>query len=675
MDRRNFAKSAALFPLGLVVPSALVSPKAWSKESSQPNVFEGNDGPSEPVQGKKTDKEYNRHQPINEGDPFADPIAFSRNELKLKVQPFALSEVTLEEGVLQRARDWNRGYMMRLPNDRLLYNFRMNAGLPSNAEPLGGWESPSSELRGHFVGHYLSATALLYAGTQDESVLKKANNLVAGIAECQDKLALGGYVSAFPEELFNRLDRRETVWAPFYTIHKILAGMLDMHRYAGSQQALDVAIKLAGWVDAWTAGKSEEHMQDILNTEYGGMNDALYTLASITADDRWARTGDRFTKKVFFNPLAMRQDKLKGLHANTHMPQVIGAAARFDLSSDSRFKDVAEFFWETIAESRTYAAGGSGNTESWLTNANRLSLEMKASSHHQECCCAYNMMKLTRQLFSWSGNSRYIDYYERNLFNHRIGMIEPETGLTSYFLSMSPGAWKTTCTEDRTFWCCTGTGLEDFAKLNDTIYYHNDNDVYVNLFVSSHLHWKDKGIHIQQTTAFPDSNHTLLVVENTPDEEWTMHLRVPSWTTTKNSLRVNGQQTRFSGQPGSYITITRSWKPGDRVEFVVPMRLKAEPLADDPTQQAFLYGPIVLAAQFPRGDIDDDLKHNQGPEIQEAPRLSVPGLESRGLPVDRWLVPAHGEPLTFRTSGQAQDIIFKPLNQSWQRFAVYLRVT
>ena len=670
MDRRHFAKAAALVPLGLAVNSISAQDAPNSSNSAQ-----AKEDQNTLRRKQKTAAEYNKHSPIHEVEPFAESLAFVRSQVATRVEPFALDELELGPGPLQQARDWNRAYMMRLPNERLLHNFRVNAGLPSSAAPLGGWEALSSELRGHFVGHYLSAAAMLYASTGDDAVKHKADELVAGLAACQAKLGQGGYLSAFPEELFDRLDRRAKVWAPFYTLHKIMAGLLDMHTHGGSPQALDVVLGMAAWVDRWTAGKSEEHMQDILNTEYGGMNDVLYNLTVITQDDRWARTGDRFTKKKFFNPLAMRQDELKGLHVNTHVPQVIGAARRYGLSSDYRFRDVAEFFWETVTEARTYAPGGSGNTESWLTNANRLALEMAVSSHHQECCCAYNMMKLTRLLFSWTGDARYIDYYERNLYNHRLGTIEPETGLTTYFLSMAPGAWKTLCTEDQTFWCCTGTALEDFAKLNDTIYYNDRNDIYLNLFVSSRLIWKARGIRLNQATKFPESDSTLVTIEGTPSEAWALHVRVPGWTTADPSVRINGQLVPLQGSPGSYLRIKRRWRDGDQIELVMPMRLVAEPLADEPRRQAFLYGPIVLAAQLPRADVPAELQHNQGPEIQELPPLPVPSIVSGGRAIDDWMKADSVAPLTFRTTDQIHPLVFKPLNQSWDRFAVYLNVT
>jgi DUF1680 family protein len=669
MNRRHFTKSAILTPLMMLLRPAAIA----QQDSSQPKSGVAVPKAQE-LHKPKTAAEYNQHRPITEPAPFADKVVFKRKELRQGHLPFKLVQVQLDGGPLQEARDWNRGYILRLPNDRLLHNFRVTARLPTRAEPLGGWEAPGAELRGHFVGHYLSACAMLYAATKDAEIKAKADGLIAGISQCQKALNANGYVSAFPEELFVRLDKREKVWAPFYTLHKIMSGLLDMKQHADNDQALDILLQLAAWVDTWTAARTEEHMQEILRTEYGGMNEVLYNLAAVTGDDRWAQSGDRFTKKEFFTPLALRQDLLKGLHANTHIPQVIGAARRYELSSDARFGDVASFFWETIVESRSYVTGGSGNTESWLTNANHLALELPVSTHHQECCCSYNMMKLTRHLYGWTADARYIDYYERNLFNHRLGTIQPETGLTSYFLSMSPGAWKTLCTEDETFWCCTGSALEEFAKLNDTIYYHDGDGVYVNLFVSSTLHWSERGIRLQQATRFPESDRTHFTVQASPDKAWTLHLRVPDWTTPDCVVFINGQQVSASGAPGSYLGLRRVWNAGDRVEFIVPMRLTAEPLHDDPTKQAFLYGPIVLAGQLPRGEIPFDFEHTQGPELSELPSLNVPSLKSRGDNLQDWIQPISGMPLHFTIAGQSQEVVLKPLNQSWERFAVYWTV-
>ena len=667
VSRREFAKNVAIAPVGLAAASSLLG----IAEAEPPSQA----APAPAKRAPNPEVAADRIFFVDESEPFAAPIEFDRNPMQPAVREFALSDVTLESGPLAQAREWNRGYLMRLPNDRLLHNFRVNAGIPSAAKPLGGWEAPTCELRGHFVGHYLSACAMLYAATGDKAVKSKVDELVAGLAECQAKLNDNGYLSAFPTEYFDRLNQLKNVWAPFYTMHKIMAGLYDMKTHAGNDQALDVVVKMAAWVDAWTSVKTEEHMQEILNTEYGGMNDVLYNIAATTGDDRWARTGDRFTKKIFFTPLVLRHDALKGQHMNTHVPQVIGAARRYEISSDYRFRDVSRFFFETVSEARTYSTGGSSNNEHWLVDPDHLAAEKKVSANHQECCCSYNMMKLARHLYAWSGDPRFIDYYERNLLNHRLGAIEPETGHTTYFLSLAPGAWKTTCTEDATFWCCTGTGVEEYSKLNNNIYFHDDDSLYVNLYFASTVDWKDRGIRLKQSTTFPQSDRTELNIEKTPGTEWTLRVRIPSWTTAANLAIVNGKRLEVSGTLGSYLAITRVWKPGDRVELTLPMRLTAEPLADDRSQQALLYGPLVLAGQFPKNGLEAGLEHNQGPEVHHAPPIEAPALQASGADPSSWVQPVPGEALAFRTTGQERDIVLKPLNQSWQRFAVYWTVS
>ena len=607
--------------------------------------------------------------------PFAAKLDFERKDAPLMRSPFALRQVQLGEGPFLQARQWNAAYLKRLPTDRLLYNFRATSGLPAPAAPFGGWEAPDCELRGHFVGHYLSACAHMYAATADADLKHRSDTVVAGMAECQAKLAGNGYVSAFPVEEFTRLGNLQQVWAPFYTLHKLMAGLLDMHTLTANQQSLDVLIALSGWVDAWTGQYPEEHMQAILETEYGGMNDVLYKLALVTRNDRWAQVGDRFTKKRVFTPLALQRDQLRGLHANTHMPQVIGAARRYEISQDARFGNVSEFFWETIATSRTYAAGGSGVREHWEGQPNFMAAEWRIDASHQECCCAYNMMKLCRHLYARRGDERYIDYYERNLYNHRLGTIEPDTGLTTYFLSMSPGAWKTIATEDNSFWCCNGTGVEEFSKLNDTIYFQGaDGGIDVNLFIPSTLDWSERGIRIEQSTSFPHEAKAELLIEQAPAQAWPMRIRVPRWVGKGHGVSINGRRLEATASPGSYIEITRVWKKGDRVQVDLPMELRSEPFADDPTLQAFVYGPIVLAGQFPKGELSSKLAHiEHGPDLRAMP-IDVPALQAGSRPLDDWLKPVAGSPLTFRTVGMAHDVTMKPLNESWERFAVYWKL-
>jgi DUF1680 family protein len=568
--------------------------------------------------------------------------------------------------------------MQRLAADRLVRNFQLNAGLPSSAKPLGGWETDvagqAGELRGHFTGHYLSAAALLYASTGDTDLKAKGAEMVDVLAKCQQRMS-GGYLSAFPTTWFDRLDARKPVWAPFYTFHKIMAGMIDQYQLAGNKQALEVVQGMAEWTDNWTASKSEEHMQQILETEFGGMAESLYNLTALTNDERWAKTGDRFTKKRVFNPLAMQRDELRGLHVNTHIPQIIGAARRYEISDDMRFHDVASFFFYTVSTGRTYVTGGTSNDELWLTQPRLLGAELKQAIATAECCCAYNMLKLTRHLYTWTANPRLFDYYERIQLNHRIGTIHPESGHTQYYLSLTPGAWKTFSTEDDSFWCCTGTGVEEYSKLNDSIYWHDDRGVFVNLFIPSELNWSEKGLRLRQDTSFPERQSTKLRVEVDAPTQLSLRLRVPRWLTSSPTVKVNGKPLETSAEPGSYFTLIRTWQTGDEVEMNLPMALHVESMPDQKTRQAFLYGPIVLA-----GDLGDAGLTQQLITGPSAPKLDilpidVPTFRATGEVPAKWIKPAD-TPLAFRTTGQKTDVSLVPLNSLFgKRYSVYWEVS
>jgi DUF1680 family protein len=613
--------------------------------------------------------------------PFDGKLEFSRSDVRAKVRPFAMTQVRLLDGPFKDVQEWNRGYMSRLPVDRLVRNFRVNAGLTTDAKAFGGWEQPNngqklhreSELRGHFTGHFLSASALLYASTGDSAAKAKGDEIVDQLAQCQRKLS-GGYLSAFPGEFFERLDARENVWAPFYTVHKIMAGLLDMHQLAGNKQALDVLQGMAGWADQWTASKSEEHMQDILGTEYGGMNEVLYNLTAVTGDERWARAGDRFTKKRFFNPLAMRRDELRGLHVNTHIPQVIGAARRFEISGDERFHDVADYFWYEVVSARSYATSGTSNGEGWISQPRQLAAELKRATSTQECCCSYNMLKLTRHLYEWSGDPRYFDYYERSLLNMRLGTIHPENGHTQYYLSLTPGAWKTFNSEDSSFWCCTGTGVEEYSKLNDSIYWHDGDGVYVNLFIASELDWAERGLRLRQETKFPETGSTLITVHAEKPVETVIRLRVPEWANGA-AVKINGRALEASASPGSYLALRRTWKNGDRIEMSMPMRLRMEAMPDDAKQQAFLYGPLVLAGDLGNDGLTEALITGSNvPRLRNAPQIAIPTLRASG-DVESWIKPG-SKPCEFRTSGQAQDVALAPINSIFgRRYNVYWQVS
>lgn len=616
-----------------------------------------------------------RHGLPPEVPPFGETIEFTNKPAPAKLNSFSMTDVRLLPSIYKDSQEANLGYLRRLDADRLLHNFRVNAGLPSSAEPLGGWEKPDCELRGHFVGHYLSACALMHASTGDESIKGKGSYIVAELAKCQAKLP-DGYLSAFPLEFFDRLDAREKVWAPFYTVHKIMAGMYDMHVLCGNPQALEVLQGIANWVDRWTADKPEPHMQDILNTEYGGMNEVLYNLAALTNQDRYAVVGDRFTKKKFFNPLALRRDELRGLHVNTHIPQVIGAARRYEISSDERFHDVADFFWWEVTTARAYVTGGTSNGEAWLVEPRRLGAELKKSSDTTECCCAYNMLKLTRHLYQGTGDPRCFDYYERTLLNHRIAAIDRKTGATQYYLSIVPAAWKTFNTEDDSFWCCTGTGVEEFSKLNDSIYFHNENNLYVNLFIPSELNWTAKGLKLRQETGFPQNPTTTLLIQSAPSAPMAVHIRIPYWTGAEASVKINGRRVEATPSPASYFTIARVWRPGDRIDVHMPMYLHAEAMPDEPTTQAFLYGPFVLAGKLgTEGLTPDAIIGPEGPNVRKHP-IEVPAFQAGQKPLQSWLRQVSDKDLRFQASADGNEIQFVPFDRLFsERYSVYWQVS
>jgi DUF1680 family protein len=454
-----------------------------------------------------------------------------------------------------------------------------------------------------------------------------------------------------------------------------MAGLLDMHLNCGNKQALDVVEGIAGWVDAWSAPIPEAQMQKILGEEYGGMNEVLYNLTAVTGNERWARTGDRFTKKWFFNPLALRRDELRGLHVNTHVPQVIGAARRYELTGDVRFHDVADYFWYEVTGARCYATGGTSNGEGWLTQPRHLAEELQRDVATAECCCVYNMLKLTRHLYQWTGDPRYFDYYERVLLNHRLGTIHPQTGATMYYLSHWPRAWKTFSTENDSFWCCTGTGVEEYSKLGDSIYFHDDDGLYVNLFVASELNWREKNLSLRQHTNFPEESGTTLSIRVAKPTQLTLRLRVPAWLASDASVKLNGKALEVSASPGSYLAIKRVWQNGDRVELALPMALRAEPLPDDRTLQAFCYGPLVLAGDLGNeGLTPEKIIGPEGPEMEKTP-FAVPEVKPAGAELASWIKPDGGKPLAFRITGQPSEFRLAPLNTIFdKRYSIYWRV-
>ncbi len=609
--------------------------------------------------------------PVVNAVPSGKPTG--REKVTWQAEPFPLRQVRLLDGPFKDSLEVNGQWLHALPNDRLLHTFRTNAGLASSAQPLGGWEKPDCELRGHFAGgHYLSACALMYASNGDEELKSKADALVSELGKCQDAHK-NGYLSAFPIEFFDRLREGQRVWAPFYTYHKIMAGLVDMHSYCGNAQALDMAEKMAGWVAHWHESISDEHMQRILQTEYGGMEEVLSNLYAVTGKPYYLELAGHFEKEMFFDPLADHRDELKGIHANTHIPQVIGSARRYELTGNPRSRDIASYFWDEVTSERAYCTGGTSNHEFWRTDPGKLATEL--GEYTEECCCAYNMLKMTRHIFGWTADARAMDYYERTLFNHRLG-TQDSKGLKSYFLPLGSGYWKYYNSPWDSFWCCTGTGAEEFSKFADTIYFHDDRGIYVNLFIASELSWPEKGLKLRQETRFPEQESTTLTIRTQKPTDLEIHLRIPYWATRGGSVKVNGETLSAFSSPSSYLTVKRTWKDGDRIELSLPMSLHVHPMPDDQTLQAVMYGPLVLAGRLGNGGLTEALTY---PGYNTAPGgepIPVPAISNRPKDPAGWVEPVSGQGLTFRSQGQSENITLVPLYQlAGERYAVYWKTT
>ncbi len=605
-------------------------------------------------------------------------------------QPFDMTRVRLAPGPFLDAMQVNRRYLMGLDPDRLLHMYRVTAGLPSTAEPLGGWEAPNNELRGHYTGHYLSACALMSASLGDAEVKARGDLMVGELARCQQALG-NGYLSAFPEELFDRLRAGRPVWAPFYTLHKIMAGLLDMHTLAGNAQALDVLKGMVRWTAGWCQPLGDDAMARVLEREYGGMNELLYNLSAATGTAWYADLAHRFDHERVFGPLAGGRDELKGLHVNTTIPKIIGAARRYELTGEPRYHDVASYFWHEVSTRRDYATGGTSNGEGWNTEPGVLAAEL--SSDTQECCTSYNMLKLTRHVFGWTADPIVADYYERLLFNGVLGTQHPADGQKLYYVPLASGYWKLFGTPLHDFWCCTGTGCESASKFGDSIYWHDEEGVWVNLFIASQVEWVEKGVRVDQRTAFPAEAGTTLLIHAARPTRFALRVRVPGWT-DGGGAKLNGHALEGFAAPGGYYVLDRVWKEGDRLEVSLPMRLHMWPMPDDPTSQAVMYGPLVLVGKLGTDGITDanrraePTKPGQVPENGYQP-AAPPTFQARSDDPATWIEkvnlaagpdggvgPGTAQPLTFRTSGQALDVTLVPFSSLIdERYGVYWKVT
>ena len=590
--------------------------------------------------------------------------------------PFALEDITILDPDLLRMRRQTLDYMLALDFDRLLHNFRVNAGLPSSAAPLYNRESPTNGWRGHYVGHFLSASGQMYATTRDARIKSKADAIVAELAKCQARLGEQGYLSAFPESSFDDLEQGRPAAVIWYALHKIMAGLLDAHEHLQNQQALDVLEKMAAWVDWRTGRLPEDQMQRTLQTEFGGMNEVLANLSAVRKNPRYLEVAKRFDHHVVMDPASQGRDTLAGLHANTQIPKFIGAARQFELTGDPYYRDAALFFWQQVALHRSYVTGGNSVSEHFRTPPDVLASELTDLT--QETCNTYNMLKLTSHLFGWYAEPQYADFYERAFLNHILATPHPSEGSPLYYLGMQPGQWKVHFVPHEGFFCCCGTGLENFAKLGEGFYFHDGQSLWVNLFFASEVRWREKGVVLRQETRFPDEAGMRLIVQSKSPAAFSLKVRVPYWAENV-SYSINGKpfQPHEKLAPSSYAKIDRTWKDGDCVDVQLPMRLHLQAIPDDTNLAAIMYGPLVLAGELGTQDLDPKRLYSEDKFLHGGfPSIAVPELAGGRQALEKWIQPlrAADKPLAFRTvnAGRRNEVILSPFYRLFdQRYCIY----
>ncbi len=531
----------------------------------------------------------------------AQPVAAGQAPARL--QAFDMADVTLGEGPFLHAQRRTEAYLLTLRPDRMLHNFRRNAGLTPKAPVYGGWESEATwadiNCHGHTLGHYLSACALAWRSTGDVRYRKRIAYIVAELAACQ-QAAGSGLVCAFPKGaalIAAHLRGDPITGVPWYTLHKVYAGLRDAALLADSDAARGVLLRLADWGVAACRPLSDAAFEAMLATEHGGMNEVYADLFAMTGNADYRRLAQRFSHKAILAPLAQGRDQLDGLHANTQVPKIVGFQRVYETTGDATYRDAAAFFWRTVVRTRSFATGGHGDGEHFFAVAD--TRDHVFSAKGSETCGQHNMLKLTRALFLHDPRVDYADYYERTLYNGILASQDPDSGMATYFQGARPGYMKLYHTPEHSFWCCTGTGMENHVKYRDSIYFHDDSALIVNLFVPSAVRWRAKDAVLTQTTAFPETPATTLRWTMRRDTSATLKIRHPGWSRSATVL-VNGREVVRSVVPGRYLDLTRVWRDGDRVDVQLEMAVAVEALPAAPDRVAFTYGPLVLAGALGR---------------------------------------------------------------------------
>ena len=635
-----------------------------------------------------------------------DPAVRAFEDRMIRARPIPIDKVRVLGGPLKLAQDVTAKYLLSLEPDRMMAYYRVRAGLGQKAEPYGGWDGGGRNLTGHIAGHHLSAVSLMYLATGDARFKERADYIVHEMKEVQDKNG-DGYLGALEglREAFAKLSAGDIrsggfdlngLWSPWYTLHKTYAGLRDAYRHTGNKTALEMEIKYAAWAERVLAPLSETQVQKMLNTEHGGMNEVLADLYADTGDRRWLALSYRFEHHAFTDPLKRHQDNLSGKHGNCQIPKLIGSAQRYGYSGDSADLVAASFFWDRVAQHHSYATGGHGLAE-YFGAPDQLS--PRVDGRTCETCNVYNMLKLTRRLFSLSPDAHYADFHERALFNHILASIDPDDGRTSYMVPVGRGVMQEYQDMLRSFTCCVGTGMESPGLHGYGIYYESADTIWVNLFVPSTAQFTTAKAQLRMDTGFPDGDSATIALTLPAPKEFTLAVRRPAWAGDAFTVKVNGvaiEQPLLAtlrdpsaggrgGAPGneallpqasSYVELKRTWKTGDTVELGIPKSLRLEPTPDNGKVAAIMWGPLVLAG---------DLGPRREGRVGAAPvEPQVPVLVAADRPLADWVVPAATRAGDYRAqqvarvpgqSAAPSDVSLTPFYRTHRRtYSVYFDV-
>ena len=588
--------------------------------------------------------------------------------IAFRALPFSLTDIRLLDGPFLHATELDVKTLLNYEPDRLLARFYSEAGLKPKADPYMGWENET--IAGHSLGHYLSACSMMYQTTGDKRFLERVNYIVGELKFLQETDG-NGYIGAFPKgkkiltEEVAKGDIRSQgfdlngIWVPFYTEHKMMAGLRDAYHFCGNADALDVEKRFADWLDGIVSPLNDEQVQKMLRCEHGGISETLADLYADSGDKKYLRISKIFYQKAFLDPLKEGKDVLPGKHCNTNIPKLIALARIYELTGDTSDRKASEYFWKTVVNHHSYVTGGNGNEEYFGPEDK---LRNRLGEGTTETCNVYNMLKLSEHIFEWEASARVADFYERALFNHILSSQNPETGNVTYNLSLEMGGFKD-FQDPFSFTCCVGSGMENHSKYGKNIFYHNNNELFVFQYIASELTWKEKGMILRQQTAFPDEQGSRFEFKCEKPVRLTVQVRYPSWAKNGIEIKVNGKSFRVNNQPGTFIPVERIWKTGDILELHFPFSLRLEPMPDDSNRVAVMYGPLVLAGDL--GPVADSASKNA---------MYVPVMMTDKRDPSKWMKSVEGKANTFFTikTGRPHDVEFKPFYVTYgRRYSIY----